>query len=52
MPNGDVLVAEALQEAGPPKTLLDRATQATMRRARSRSGATHPASVRQGEVQV
>ncbi|WP_017998164.1 sorbosone dehydrogenase family protein [Paracoccus sp. N5] len=35
LPNGDVLVAEALQEASPPKTLLDRATQATMRRARA-----------------
>lgn len=35
LPNGDVLVAEALQEAGPPKGLMDRATQATMRRARA-----------------
>jgi glucose/arabinose dehydrogenase len=35
LPNGDVLVAEALQEAGPPKTLMDRAVQATMRRARA-----------------
>jgi glucose/arabinose dehydrogenase len=35
LPNGDVLVAEALQEAGPPKTLMDRAAQATMRRARA-----------------
>lgn len=35
LPNGDVLVAEALQEATPPKTLLDRAMQATMRRARA-----------------
>ncbi|AZQ66557.1 sorbosone dehydrogenase family protein [Silicimonas algicola] len=35
LPNGDVLVAEALQEAGPPKNLLDRAAQATMRRARA-----------------
>ncbi|WP_288948393.1 sorbosone dehydrogenase family protein [uncultured Paracoccus sp.] len=35
LPNGDVLVAEALQEASAPKTLLDRATQATMRRARA-----------------
>ena len=34
LPNGDVLVAEALQEAGPPKNLMDRAMQATMRRAR------------------
>lgn len=33
LPNGDVLVAEALQEAGTAKTLLERATQATMRRA-------------------
>lgn len=32
--NGDVLVAEALQQDDtPPKTLLDRVTQATMRRA-------------------
>ncbi|MGV8949664.1 MAG: PQQ-dependent sugar dehydrogenase [Cypionkella sp.] len=35
LPNGDVLVAEALQEADPPKTLMDRAVQATMRRARA-----------------
>ncbi len=35
LPNGDVLVAESLQEASPPKSLLDRATQATMRRARA-----------------
>ena len=35
LPNGDVLVAEALQEAGPPRTLMDRAVQATMRRARA-----------------
>lgn len=35
LPNGDVLVAEALQEATPPKSLLDRAMQATMRRARA-----------------
>jgi len=35
LPNGDVLVAEALQEASPPKSLLDRAAQATMRRARA-----------------
>ncbi|WP_323715625.1 PQQ-dependent sugar dehydrogenase [Paracoccus aminovorans] len=35
LPNGDVLVAEALQEATPPRSLLDRATQATMRRARA-----------------
>lgn len=33
LPNGDVLVAEALMQAGPPKTLMDHATQATMRRA-------------------
>lgn len=34
--NGDVLVAEALQEAsGPPRTLFQRAMQATMRRARA-----------------
>lgn len=35
LPNGDVLVAEALQEASPPETLMDRAMQATMRRARA-----------------
>lgn len=35
LPNGDVLVAEALQEASPPKSLMDRAIQATMRRARA-----------------
>ena len=35
LPNGDVLVAEALQEAGKPKGLVDRAAQATMRRARA-----------------
>ncbi len=35
LPNGDVLVAEALQEADPPKTLMDHAMQATMRRARA-----------------
>ncbi|EAR50267.1 putative L-sorbosone dehydrogenase [Oceanicola granulosus HTCC2516] len=33
LPNGDVLVAEALNEAGPPRSLFDRAAQATMRRA-------------------
>ncbi len=33
MPNGDVLVAEALQEQRPPQGFMDRATQATMRRA-------------------
>ncbi|MBB1491999.1 sorbosone dehydrogenase family protein [Paracoccus sp. MC1854] len=33
LPNGDVLVAEAKEQPGPPKTLLDRAAQATMRRA-------------------
>lgn len=35
LPNGDVLVAEALQQAGPPTTMFDRAMQATMRRARA-----------------
>ncbi len=35
LPNGDVLVAEALQQARPPRTLLERAAQATMRRARA-----------------
>lgn len=33
LPNGDVLVAEAKEQAGPPRTLIDRAAQATMRRA-------------------
>jgi glucose/arabinose dehydrogenase len=33
LPNNDVLVAEALSVAGPPRTLFDRAMQATMRRA-------------------
>src|SRR5690606_12091416 len=35
LPNGDVLVAEAKEQPNPPKTLMDRATQATMRRARA-----------------
>ena len=35
LPNGDVLVAEALQQGRPPRTLLERAAQATMRRARA-----------------
>lgn len=35
LPNGDALVAEALQQATPPKSLIDRAAQATMRRARA-----------------
>ncbi|MEP3279000.1 MAG: sorbosone dehydrogenase family protein [Stappiaceae bacterium] len=35
LPNGDVLVAESKEQAGPPKTLMDRAAQATMRRARA-----------------
>lgn len=35
LPNGDVLVAEALLQADPPKTMMDRAMQATMRRARA-----------------
>ncbi|MCQ0970842.1 sorbosone dehydrogenase family protein [Paracoccus sp. TK19116] len=33
LPNGDVLVAEALLQADPPKKLMDHAMQATMRRA-------------------
>ncbi len=33
LPNGDVLVAEALQEANPPNSLFDRLAQATMKRA-------------------
>lgn len=35
LPNGDVLVAEALLQADPPRGLMDRAMQATMRRARA-----------------
>ncbi len=35
LPNGDVLVAEALLQAEPPRTLMDHAMQATMRRARA-----------------
>lgn len=35
LPNGDVLVAEALLQADPPRTVMDRVTQATMRRARA-----------------
>jgi glucose/arabinose dehydrogenase len=35
LPNGDVLVAEALLQADPPRTLMDHAMQATMRRARA-----------------
>lgn len=35
LPNGDVLVAEAKEQPGVPKTLMDRAVQATMRRARA-----------------
>ena len=29
LPNGDVLVAESKEQAGPPKTLMDHAAQAT-----------------------
>ena len=35
LPNGDVLVAESKEEAGPPQTLMDHAAQATMRRAKA-----------------
>jgi glucose/arabinose dehydrogenase len=35
LPNGDVLVAESKEQPGPPKSLFDRAAQATMRRARA-----------------
>ncbi|WP_416361507.1 PQQ-dependent sugar dehydrogenase, partial [Leisingera sp.] len=35
LPNGDVLVAESKEEAGPPKTLMDHAAQATMRRVKA-----------------
>src|SRR5690606_19244979 len=33
LPNGDVLVAESKEQPGDPKSLFDRAAQATMRRA-------------------
>lgn len=35
LPNGDVLVAESKEKPGNPKSLMDHATQATMRRARA-----------------
>lgn len=35
LPNGDVLVAESKEQAGPPKTLMDRAAQATMRKVKA-----------------
>ena len=35
LPNGDVLVAESREQPAPPRTLMDRAAQATMRRARA-----------------
>lgn len=35
LPNGDVLVAEALMQPDPPQSLMDRAMIATMRRARA-----------------
>ena len=35
LPNGDVLVAESKERASPPKTLMDHAAQATMRRAKA-----------------
>jgi glucose/arabinose dehydrogenase len=35
LPNGDVLVAESKEQPGPPKSLFDRAAQATMRRAKA-----------------
>lgn len=35
LPNGDVLVAEALLQVDPPKRLMEHAMQATMRRARA-----------------
>ena len=38
LPNGDVLVAEAKPEWGPPTSLFDRAAQATMRRAGAHGG--------------
>ncbi len=41
LPNGDVLVSEAMGLSGKPRTLFDRAIQATMRRAGA-SGAESP----------
>lgn len=35
LPNGDVLIAEALQDFGPPRSLMEHAMHATMRRARA-----------------
>ncbi|WP_435258035.1 PQQ-dependent sugar dehydrogenase [Thioclava sp. FR2] len=35
LPNGDVLVAESKEQAGPPKTFMDHAAQATMRRVKA-----------------
>jgi glucose/arabinose dehydrogenase len=35
LPNGDVLVAESKEQAEPPKTLMDHAAQATMRRVKA-----------------
>lgn len=35
LPNGDVLVAESKEQAPPPKTLMDHAAQATMRRVKA-----------------
>ncbi len=35
LPNGDVLVAESKEQVGPPKTMMDHAAQATMRRVKA-----------------
>ncbi|GGH59648.1 sorbosone dehydrogenase family protein [Frigidibacter albus] len=35
LPNGDVLVAESKEQAGPPRKLMDHAAQAVMRRAKA-----------------
>ncbi|SNR68806.1 sorbosone dehydrogenase family protein [Paracoccus sediminis] len=35
LPNGDVLVAESKERPAPPRTLMDRAAQATMRRVKA-----------------
>lgn len=35
LPNGDVLVAESKEQPAPPKTLMDHAAQATMRRVKA-----------------
>lgn len=45
LPNGDVLVAESREQSGPPKTLMDHAAQATMRRAKAIGNSANRVSV-------